>query len=356
MKLNLGCGSDLLHDYLNVDIHKPKRSKSNEPIENFEFYQSSIEDLSWIEDSSVSEIRAKDIIDHIHWKNIEKTLLEWNRVLQEGGKLLLYNIPDFERSFNKYFKGKRNKKDWEAIQHWIDMLSFEEERFRSKNLIDLPYLEKLLESSGFLIIESRHEKEELYLKCMKGKMKNLIDYYLENIEIRIRLIKECYLIRHYLVREHEETKQVVTVYNNYIEFFHTIEESIFITIITRLSTLFDNDKRSISFPNLIKIIKQCNQSNFKSSFNYDEFYNKGRRIWNYRCKDVAHVDRGTLVTDFLEEANFNYDEFENFIDDCGTLINELYEFWKKPMRNIISEKSGIKKLIADLSNINKNNT
>ncbi len=167
MKLNLGCGSDLLLDYLNVDIHKPKRSKSNEPVENFNFYQSTVEDLSWIEDGSVSEIRAKDIIDHIHWKDLEKMLFEWNRVSERNGKLFLRDIPDFERSFSQYFKSKRNKEDWEAIQHWVDMLSYEKERFRSKNLIDLPYLKKLLSSCGFRIEKFWYEKSELNLDCIK---------------------------------------------------------------------------------------------------------------------------------------------------------------------------------------------
>lgn len=167
MKLNLGCGLDLLKDHLNVDIEKPERSKSNEPIENFNFYKSTVENLSWLKDESISAIRAKDIIDHIHWKDLEKTLLEWNRVLERNGKLFLKNIPDFEQSFSQYFKSKRNKKDWEILQHWVDMLSYKEERFRSKNLIDLPYLKKLLSSCGFEIEKFWYEKNELNLDCMK---------------------------------------------------------------------------------------------------------------------------------------------------------------------------------------------
>lgn len=187
----------------------------------------------------------------------------------------------------------------------------------------------------------------------KQNIKNEIDRYSDDIQKRIHLIQECYAIWHYLVREHGERQQVVAICNKYKEVYYTIKESLFITIITRLSTLFDNDKRSISFPNLIKIIKQCNQSNFKSSFNYDEFYNEGRRIWNYRCKDVAHVDRESLVKDFLEEANFSYEKFEEFINDCKKLINEIFEFLKKDRPNYIVTNSGVQQLIADLSNINK---
>jgi len=66
MKLNLGCDSDLFKDHLNVDIEKPERSKSNEPVDNFNFYKSTVDNLSWLKDESISEIRAKDIIDHIY--------------------------------------------------------------------------------------------------------------------------------------------------------------------------------------------------------------------------------------------------------------------------------------------------
>ncbi len=353
MKLNLGCGSDLLKDYLNVDIYKPQQSKSNETVENFKFHKSSVEDLSWLEDESVSEIRAKDIIDHIHWKNLKNTFLEWNRILEESGILILSNIPDFEISFKKYFNSRKNKKDWETIQHWVEMFSYKEERFRSKNLLDLSYLEKLLESCGFLVLDSGLINQELYLKCMKGKINNLIDFYLESIEKRIYWIQECYVIWHYLVRDHSKRPQVVSVYNEYIKFFSAVQESSFQTLITKLATLFDKDKRSISFPNLLKKMKKNKVTITINRINYDEFMKKGRRIWNYRCKDVAHIDEGSLVTDFLKEANFTYNEFKEFIDDCGKLIYELFDFLEKDRPNYVEKNSDVQQLIADLSNINK---
>lgn len=167
MKLNLGCGADLLHDYLNVDIHKPKRSKTGENADQFKFHQSSVTELFWLEDNSVFEIRAKDIIDHIHWKDLEPTFREWNRVLKIGGKLILRDILDFEKSFNQYFRSKHNKKDWKKIQHWAEMFSCEEERFRSKNLLESIYLGKLLNSCGFEVEKSWYEKEDLNLNCIK---------------------------------------------------------------------------------------------------------------------------------------------------------------------------------------------
>lgn len=166
MKLNLGCGSDLLPDYLNVDIQRPKRSKTGENVDQYEFKQSSAQELSWLKDNSVSEIRAKDIIDHIHWQDLETTFREWKRVLEIGGKLILRDIPDFEKSFNQYFQSNRTKQDWKAIQHWVEMLSWSEERFRSKNLLDAIYLEKLLESCSFKIEKSWYE-DDLNLDCIK---------------------------------------------------------------------------------------------------------------------------------------------------------------------------------------------
>lgn len=186
----------------------------------------------------------------------------------------------------------------------------------------------------------------------KQNIETDINNYLDNIEKRIYLILECYTTWHYLVRKHEKRKQVVAIYNKYIEFFHTIEKSLFVTIITLLSTLFDKDKRSISFPNILKKMKQNKENVFIKSINYDEFLEKGRKIWNYRCKDVAHVDKGSLITDFLKEANFTYDEFKEFIDDCCKLRNELFNILKKLRPSYLSENSGIETLISDLSKEN----
>jgi hypothetical protein len=76
------------------------------------------------------------------------------------------DIPDFEHSFEQYFSSNRNKEDWQKVQRWVDMLPYPEEKFRSKNLIDLPFLKTLLQSCGFKVVRFWYEKEELCLDCV----------------------------------------------------------------------------------------------------------------------------------------------------------------------------------------------
>lgn len=176
-----------------------------------------------------------------------------------------------------------------------------------------------------------------------------INNQLESIEKRIHLIQESHNTWKYLVMEHEKRQEVVVIYNIYLEFFSIIEASLFTTIITKISTLFDTDKRSISFPNILRKMKQNKVNVTITSINYDKFLKKGRRIWNYRCKDIAHIDEASLITDFLKQANFTYDKFDEFIIDCRKLTNELFTFQNKSISQYISENSGIETLISDLT-------
>ncbi len=171
MKLNLGCGGDLQEGYLNIDLTKPSKSNDGKSIDEFEFRESDVSNLNWLEDESVSEIRAQDIIDHIHWKDLETTLQEWRRVLKTDSYLYIRYIPDFEKSAMKYFKSERKKEDWIKFQKWVDRLSYDVERYRCKNLIDFGFFKNLLEMNGFVIEKYWYEDdEELNIDCKKKEI------------------------------------------------------------------------------------------------------------------------------------------------------------------------------------------
>ncbi len=82
--MNLGCGSDLLSGYLNIDLHRPEKSRNGISIDEFEFRLGDVSDLSFISDESCEEIRAKDILDHIIYKNLAVVIKEWIKKLKAG--------------------------------------------------------------------------------------------------------------------------------------------------------------------------------------------------------------------------------------------------------------------------------
>ena len=85
MRLHIGCGEKYIQGYVHIDIIE------REHID----YISNAEDLSFLNDGSVSEIYACHVLEHFKRNEIVGVLEEWARVLRVGGILRLA-VPDFE--------------------------------------------------------------------------------------------------------------------------------------------------------------------------------------------------------------------------------------------------------------------
>jgi predicted SAM-dependent methyltransferase len=78
-RLNLGCGWDIRQGYLNVDLH--------------DFHGpdlvADVTDLSMLPDDRYVEVLAQDVLEHLPRTATLPTLVEWNRVLVDDGRLVL---------------------------------------------------------------------------------------------------------------------------------------------------------------------------------------------------------------------------------------------------------------------------
>lgn len=83
MKLNLGCGDNLLDGYINVD----KYDKAAD-------IQADITDLPF-EDNSVDKVVAYQVIEHVPYNLNDKLFAEIYRVLKPGGTAIL-ETPDID--------------------------------------------------------------------------------------------------------------------------------------------------------------------------------------------------------------------------------------------------------------------
>ncbi len=157
VKLNLGCGLELMDDYINID-----NQCINAPVGK-QFIRRSFADLSFLENKSVDEIYGKQIIEHIHPMCLKEVLYEWCRVLKPDGKLILI-FPDFDKCIDVYSKCK-------TLNYTNDYLDFIRINFcllnstqnetlvkadRHRSLITIPYLDRMLKSEG-LEIESSED-------------------------------------------------------------------------------------------------------------------------------------------------------------------------------------------------------
>tara|TARA_R110002110_G_scaffold378041_2_gene588514 strand:+ start:1405 stop:2022 length:618 start_codon:yes stop_codon:yes gene_type:complete len=133
IKLNLGCASRLLDGYLNVDMDSIEEIKKRYPNlvinENNPFLQCDVLNLPF-EDSSVDEIRADAIIEHMSFLEEPKFFHEATRVLKPGGVLNI-SVPDFEHMVREWLNAEDDWKDFfrnddEAIaqEHWFGQYSY----------------------------------------------------------------------------------------------------------------------------------------------------------------------------------------------------------------------------------------
>lgn len=124
MKLHLGCGKLLISDFINIDI-------SGNADMNFD-----IKNLDIFTDNSIDEIYICHCLEHLSRKEVLCTLLEYKRVLKNGG-ILRISVPDLdsiislvkENSDNIHivtgllYGGQKNEYDYHKTGYNFDTLS-----------------------------------------------------------------------------------------------------------------------------------------------------------------------------------------------------------------------------------------
>ncbi len=86
IKLNLGCGTEHLPGYINIDAH---------PSEFVDKVCDCTKLLDF-QDNSIDEIVAYHFLEHLKIGEIFTALIEWRRILKGGGKLII-ECPDLEK-------------------------------------------------------------------------------------------------------------------------------------------------------------------------------------------------------------------------------------------------------------------
>ena len=128
MKINLGCASEPLADYVNVDMDSLDDIKNRYPNKVFSddlvVKQWDIFNLP-VEDNSVDELRADCVFEHLNFKEEKLIFLEAKRVLKPGG-ILNIAVPDIESVIRAWLNAEDDWKDWyrddeDAIKekHWF---------------------------------------------------------------------------------------------------------------------------------------------------------------------------------------------------------------------------------------------
>lgn len=89
-KLQIGCGYEPIDGWVNLDAAPSTPADWHGPADK----------LPWADDTFV-EIRAVDILEHFSYRDTERVLTEWARVLAPGGRMYV-QVPDAENMMQRY--------------------------------------------------------------------------------------------------------------------------------------------------------------------------------------------------------------------------------------------------------------
>ena len=102
VQLNLGSGSTLLKDFINVDIAYKLKAKN--------YVEADIRDLPF-PDNYADYILARQVLEHIPFLNVMNTLVEWVRVLKPGGRMVI-TCPNFNLMCQDFLNTEFNFQDF----------------------------------------------------------------------------------------------------------------------------------------------------------------------------------------------------------------------------------------------------
>ena len=94
MRLNLGCGADRRDGYVNVDLRADVADHVGD-----------VARLDWLDDGTVDEILALDILEHFPAARTADVLAEWRRVLDFDGTLIV-RVPNLHMICSLIVEGR----------------------------------------------------------------------------------------------------------------------------------------------------------------------------------------------------------------------------------------------------------
>jgi hypothetical protein len=154
MKLNLGCAQDIKDGYINIDLYDhPLVTKAD------------VKNLYFINDETVEEIYAKDILEHMSFTDGEMAVKDWSRVLKIGGKIFIQTI-NIDKQIEAYLSGAWSINDLNhmlfAGVSWTDRQAQCEDFHKCAYNLNL--LEGILLKNNIKIIDVKYDEIDLNLK------------------------------------------------------------------------------------------------------------------------------------------------------------------------------------------------
>lgn len=123
IRLNVGAGSDLLENYVNVDMHSREEIEKRYGIklpENIQIENYDILNLPY-EDGTVDEVLCLGFLEHLSFEDEGKFLKEVKRLLKKGG-MFHFTVPDFNSLCRQWLAAEDDFKEFYQLRtddHWF---------------------------------------------------------------------------------------------------------------------------------------------------------------------------------------------------------------------------------------------
>ena len=125
--------------------------------------------------------------------------------------------------------------------------------------------------------------------------------------IQARLFDEIWWL---LEGEHPERATIVKASNQYLKFFVALRPGMFLAFIVALGSLFDERDDCITLKSIPEIAADPS---------FQDLWRRGRRLYRYRSKSIAHRDVRNETTDFAAATGFTYNQLRAILADACTV-------------------------------------
>jgi len=150
----------------------------------------------------------------------------------------------------------------------------------------------------------------------------------------------------------ESQAHILNFRRKYISFFETVKPALYTTFVIKLSSIFDEDNRSISLRTLMKEIKKSadntNEIFQAKSIDFDDLWKRGRKLFEYRNKVIAHRNRNISTKNFAKETGFKYSDLKAILDDALMFLDEVLLFIGRREFSRLNVTSDFTRLIKDI--------
>lgn len=175
---------------------------------------------------------------------------------------------------------------------------------------------------------------------------------IDDIVKTLKHANSCHEAWWFLFGENSNHAQILNFRKNYFSLFETIRPALFTTFVIKLSSIFDKDSNSISLKTLVKKIEKSTNTIFQANtIDFDDLWKRGRKLYKYRNKVIAHRDKDVLTKNFAKETGFKYEDLKALLDDASMFLDEVLLFIGRRRFSKLSAASDFERLINKLASI-----